>query len=46
MRTIRLTLLALLTTFTVAACTSPTASDDECTAETEECNFGHPVTGN
>lgn len=45
MRTIRLTFLALLATFTVTACTSPTAYDGDCDPDTEECNFGHPGSG-
>ena len=46
MRTIRLAFLALLASFTLTACTSPTAYDDDCDPETEDCNFGHPGSGN
>lgn len=44
MRTIRLTLLALLASFSFTACASPTAYDD-CAEETADCEFGHPGTG-
>jgi outer membrane biogenesis lipoprotein LolB len=44
MRTFRLTFLALLASFVLAACTSPTAYDD-CPEEAESCEFGHPGSG-
>lgn len=44
MRTIRLTLLALVASFALAACSSPTAYDD-CPEEAESCDFGHPGSG-
>jgi hypothetical protein len=43
MRASRLTFLALLLAFGFTACTSPTASDDDCTV-TDSC-FGHPDSG-
>ena len=45
MRTFRLTFLALLASFALAACTSPTAYDD-CPEEAESCGeHGHPGSG-
>jgi hypothetical protein len=45
MRTIRLTILALVASFAFTACTSPTAYDD-CEPDATTCEHGHPGTGN
>ncbi len=44
MRTIRLTLLALLATMAFSACSSPTSYDD-CAPDATNCEFGHPGSG-
>lgn len=45
MRTIRLTLLAVIATLSISACSSPTAANDDCAA-TNSCEYGHPGSGN
>lgn len=44
MRVLRLTALALFASFALTACTSPTASNDDCETNPEFCGF--PTTGN
>lgn len=45
MRALRFSTLMLLASLTFAACSSPTAGDDDCEEFPEQC-FGFPTSGN